>query len=422
MSAASPIRPSTQQNSKTYETIQTVNLLAKTQRGLTASELRMALILLARGAHREDVCVTAKEWRDCTGLDPKSRDLAIRGLQKKGLSVSGRGDRASFRFSTHDWREYISRVDHAERPHVEQKRAPAKPGQMIHPECREQGCFLARQVESNLISIDTGAHGHSAALVTPATMSDTPTNQDNGDGKHSDQFAIVSELGIDDSPGRVAEHSVKSPTVAGRGSVTSAANSRAINNEKTENDPCVQNQDSKTISTLTTTTMKKTKVMSVPSAEQPKMRNTTQIAPNPTTTISKSSTNQTRKENRGLEKIPLITEGVIGGHRMPVLADQWPLTLTAMAQRFLTAGVDFLARLVALVHSQFADVNDSELAQAIGAATKRDQKSEALWLRTVPACIANVRRERAKSESEIARRNKQAEEEYQRMMADETGR
>lgn len=107
---------------------------------------------------------------------------------------------------------------------------------------------------------------------------------------------------------------------------------------------------------------------------------------------------------------------------MPVLADQWPLTLTAMAQRFLTAGVDFLARLVALVHSQFADVNDSELAQAIGAATKRDQKSEALWLRTVPACIANVRRERTKSESEIARRNKQAEEEYQRMMADETGR
>jgi hypothetical protein len=72
--------------------------------------------------------------------------------------------------------------------------------------------------------------------------------------------------------------------------------------------------------------------------------------------------------------------------------DEWPLTMTAMSQRFITAGADFLSRLVALVQSQFADVSDSELARAIGAATKRDQKSEALWLRTVPTCIENLRR------------------------------
>ncbi len=55
------------------------------------------MILIKRGAQREDVSVTAKNWHDWTGLDKKSRDLAIRGLQKKGFSISGRGDKARFR-------------------------------------------------------------------------------------------------------------------------------------------------------------------------------------------------------------------------------------------------------------------------------------------------------------------------------------
>ena len=179
-------QPSPFQKSEILETVQTFNLIAETQRNLTPSELRLMLILVKRGAHREEVSVSSRNWEDWTGLDPKSRELAIRGLQKKGFHIEGRGDRARFRFNRDEWRQFCRTADRSIRPHVEQKRSPAKPGQMIHPECRERGCAMARQAEdSNLISISdatpnrkpvsdfvnlspTKAHGHLAALVNPA--------------------------------------------------------------------------------------------------------------------------------------------------------------------------------------------------------------------------------------------------------------
>jgi hypothetical protein len=68
-----------------------------------------------------------------------------------------------------------------------------------------------------------------------------------------------------------------------------------------------------------------------------------------------------------------------------------------MVKRFLTADEYFLARLVSAVETKCADVGDGELASAIVAATKRDQKSEMLWLKTVPAAVANLRRTKTES-------------------------
>ena len=62
-----------------------------------------------------------------------------------------------------------------------------------------------------------------------------------------------------------------------------------------------------------------------------------------------------------------------------------------MAQRFLTAGADFLVKLVAAVRKKAADIEDDELSQAIPHATKRNQVSEALWLSTVPVAVVNIR-------------------------------
>jgi hypothetical protein len=81
---------------------------------------------------------------------------------------------------------------------------------------------------------------------------------------------------------------------------------------------------------------------------------------------------------------------------MPVSPDEWPLTMTAMVQRFMTAGADFLVRLVAAVREKTPDIEDKELSLALTAATKKDQRSESLWLRTVPTCVENFRREQAK--------------------------
>jgi hypothetical protein len=391
--APSPLRPINFQRSEIIETVQAFNAVIEAQRFLAPAELRLALILIKRGAQREDVSVSAKNWNEWTGLDKKSRDLAIRGLQKKGFSVSGRGDKTRFRFSANAWREYVSTADRTTRPHVEQKRTPAKPGQMIHPECREQGCFLARQTESNLISIDerrmtADCQSNVAARIDGQTIEPTcrlessetsaaegcaskaiPTNHDNGGRKNLATLEPGAGLGIDDSPGRVAEHFVKSPTVAGRGSEISTAKSCAPNQNDGENS-CVQNQDSTTILTSTMTT-KISARNAAPTSEPETI--TKRTAPTSTMTESSTMTNPTTTLS----------------NQTP---DEWPLTMTAMSQRFITAGADFLSRLVALVQSQFADVSDSELARAIGAATKRDQKSEALWLRTVPTCIENLRR------------------------------
>ena len=410
--APSPLRPTNFQRSEIIETVQAFNAVIEAQRFLAPAELRLALILIKRGAQREDVSVSAKNWNEWTGLDKKSRDLAIRGLQKKGFSVSGRGDKTRFRFSANDWREYVSKADRTERPHVEQKRTPAKPGQMIHPECREQGCFLARQDESNLVSID-GARPTAALVESGVRDQVTPDSRKTAYCSSDDGMSPTPE---GDCPEDVHAASINgrgaAPIVSGslpsHSSGTSAANSRATNNKKTENGPCVQNQDSTTtsISTMTTTPTKCT-TKGNPSTTKKKTTgtratcadsistNASATTTNPAT-ISKSSTNQNRKENRGLpEQSRLSTRGESQGDRVPTSAvspDEWPLTMTAMLQRFITAGADFLSRLVALVQSQFADVSDSELARAIGAATKRDQKSEALWLRTVPTCIENLRR------------------------------
>ena len=126
------------------------------------------MILVKKGAHRNDIDVSSRNWQEWTGLDPKSRELAIRGLTKKGFSVSGRGDKTRFRFDLRAWEGYYKTVEKSLRPRVQQKRTPAKPGQLIHPECREQGCYLAKQAEQNLISIDVARP--TAALVSASAV------------------------------------------------------------------------------------------------------------------------------------------------------------------------------------------------------------------------------------------------------------
>ena len=136
---------------------------------LTPSEMLLSLIAVNRDVDQA-VSVSVRNWTDWTGLSAKSRELAIRGLQKKSFDVQGRGDGTLIRFNKKAWEDYCRTADRTSRPHVEQKRAPAKPGQMIHPECRKSGCYMARQAEgSNLISI---------ADATPnrKPVSDLPSN------------------------------------------------------------------------------------------------------------------------------------------------------------------------------------------------------------------------------------------------------
>ena len=78
---------------------------------------------------------------------------------------------------------------------------------------------------------------------------------------------------------------------------------------------------------------------------------------------------------------------------VPASPDAWPLSLTAMTRRFPAIDSKFLARLVRILP---ANVTDEELAGALALATTLNQKTAGLWLTTIPATIANQRRERKK--------------------------
>jgi hypothetical protein len=72
----------------------------------------------------------------------------------------------------------------------------------------------------------------------------------------------------------------------------------------------------------------------------------------------------------------------------------WAKTLAALASVFPLAGLAFLVRLVACVRALFPDVQDDELARAVTFAWegKRSiQKSEGLFLTTVPAALRHFR-------------------------------
>jgi hypothetical protein len=349
MSAASAVRP-THNRSEILETVLAYNALTEDQSLLTPAELRLALILVRRGAHRQDVSVSAENWKRWTGLDPKSRDLAIRGLTKKCFRVTGRGDKARFRFQFDEWKAFVRQADRTSRPHVQQKRVPAKPNQMIHPECREQGCFLARQTEdANLVSIDA------------ATQNRKPVSN----------FAIVSPM----------------------------------------EDVCPTKNSTTSAMTMTT----KTKTIATATTNQVKIADCTQA----TTAVSRGAASSPAPSTAKIapslmsEKPSIATQNRKPVSNFPISSPaQWPLTMSAMFERSPTAGPEFLCRLLAAVQVKTPEIADSDLSAALRAATKRNQHSEGLWLKTVPVAIENLKREREKQAGIKKREEQQERERY----------
>lgn len=297
MSASAASHPRVARNhSELVATLECLNTLCENQRVLTAAELRLALILIRRGAHREPVKVSARNWQAWTGLDPKSRELAIRGLKNKGFEIEGRGDAAQFRFVPSSWMGYVRTTRQEEKPHVEQKRVPAKPSQMIHPECREQGCYLARKQESDVIQID---------------------------------------------------------------SVPQEAQWQTKN--------------------LKTTTSK----------------TTTKTTPNFATTTQKTTTNSTTSTTTNSETMTNSTK--------TTRKIEFPRAYAEMTARCATVGPEFLDRLLERLP---ANITDQELEHAIRIGTKPGQRTEGLWLRTIPVVIQNTR-DRARQQNDATMREYQ---------------
>jgi hypothetical protein len=84
--------------------------------------------------------ITDEVWEQTTGLDPRMKQMAIKGLREKGLHVTGEGKRAKYKFEVHAWESWYKSRPARERARTagRAKSVAAKAGMQVHPECRER--------------------------------------------------------------------------------------------------------------------------------------------------------------------------------------------------------------------------------------------------------------------------------------------
>jgi hypothetical protein len=140
--AAQPIRTVTRGYS------QIPNAFIENLLRFTPAEQSLALIILRRGGPNVGVKISDATWEAWTGLKPRAKEYAIKGLTAKGLEVEGRGENARYTFRRNVFEDYLryQEPDHGRtvgRSKV--KAVPAKPGAMVHPDCASGGCGMMRQ-------------------------------------------------------------------------------------------------------------------------------------------------------------------------------------------------------------------------------------------------------------------------------------
>jgi hypothetical protein len=107
---------------------------------LTHGELSMSLVVLRRG---NGAPISDRNWTNWTGLSPRLKEMAIKGLREKGLQVDGRGDQARYSWNIDTWSQYV-RTAPAEKPRTAGRAVDPKPGAKVHQECRDKGCAMMR--------------------------------------------------------------------------------------------------------------------------------------------------------------------------------------------------------------------------------------------------------------------------------------
>jgi hypothetical protein len=117
---------------------------------LPHAELCMVLII-HRGPFNQEI--SDSHWQKWTGLKPRIKQLAIKGLKQKGLTVHGQGQKARYYFDSDIWQTWVR----SQRPEAKAKieaKSP-KPGQKIHPDCAKNGCQRLCEAKCDDLSAHT---------------------------------------------------------------------------------------------------------------------------------------------------------------------------------------------------------------------------------------------------------------------------
>lgn len=163
----------------------------------TPAETDLAIIVFRRDPGSP---IGDEHWSAWTGLAPRMKHNAIRGLLDKGLVMEGHGDKARYSWNHHKCEEYVRGADPLEKARTA-GRAPSKPAEpKVHPECAAKGCQLGKMAGQAGISDGmlprSGAQLAKSEVIDIADVSPTvvqPVAQKPSD-KPTDKLPAPSEL------------------------------------------------------------------------------------------------------------------------------------------------------------------------------------------------------------------------------------
>ncbi len=149
--------------------------LIENQWTLTRAELALALIAQRRASgHAEPKTVSDATWQNWTHLSARHKKNAVRGLQRKGLHIDGRGEKAKYWFDTGDWRAYLHTARTKARTAGRKETAvDPRPGAKISPQCRERGCAMLFD-ETALSCSDASQNGKPVSQNSPLRLVPPP--------------------------------------------------------------------------------------------------------------------------------------------------------------------------------------------------------------------------------------------------------
>src|SRR6202789_3122278 len=114
---------------------------------------------------RGTATISDRTWEKWTGLQPRMKQLAIKGLREKGLMVEGRGDTAKFSWNWDNWNEALSSPRPSNYDPKRKERDAKAAANRVHPDCAT-GCAKLREMAAQ----NGGANTTNPLLVMPVAQ------------------------------------------------------------------------------------------------------------------------------------------------------------------------------------------------------------------------------------------------------------